>query len=196
MKALDHSRPRWPFILCIVASFLATSLLACSENHAGITFLPGQTIPIPEVAALDRPGILKDAIGGHYAIVSVWATWCAPCRAEMPQLQELAKELVPYQIVALAVSIDDDDHRVREWLRQERITLPVFRDNLGAALKSTWGLNSVPQILLLSPDGRLIWSGATFNRESIMQHFQRAGAMVNKPSRLINLPANVKHLKQ
>lgn len=134
-----------------------------------------------EVSALDRSRTFGETISGHYAVVSVWATWCAPCRTELPQLQALADETGSKGIAIVTINIDDNDHRVREWLRQERVRLPVFRDQHGSVTRLVWGITSVPQILVLAPDGRLLWSGQTFDRTAILEQMKIGWATRGEP---------------
>lgn len=90
---------------------------------------------------------------GHVVLINVWATWCAPCRAEMPALRQLAAAYAADSVIVLGFSIDrGPPANVDAFLRERNITYPVaiVGDDIIAALG---GVNGYPTSFLLDKQG-------------------------------------------
>lgn len=97
---------------------------------------------------------LKSDARGHYVLLSLWATWCLPCVAEMPSLDRLQAALAPYNLTVLALSVD----------REGEYTVPAFYRRSGIRnLKVAWTSSTrpvrmvhargIPTTLLINPEG-------------------------------------------
>ena len=119
----------------------------------------GRIVPDMTVRDLDgRPVALPDAWAGRTTLVNVWATWCAPCLKEMPELQAFARKQGANgtQVVGIAL---DDDTAVRAFLQAHAIGYPSLVDTPGSAdagvrLGNPAGV--LPYSVLVAPDGRLL----------------------------------------
>ncbi len=92
---------------------------------------------------------------GHGMVINLWATWCAPCVAEMPSLAALSKTLAPDDIAVLPLSSDRGGAHVVEAFYQEHgITgLPVLLDPKGAAARA-WHARGIPTSFIIDKQGR------------------------------------------
>jgi thiol-disulfide isomerase/thioredoxin len=122
----------------------------------------GLTPTNPPAALPDRP--FFDASGkehrlaefqGHGMVVNLWATWCAPCVAEMPSLQALSVALAPFDIAVLPLSSDRGGaDTVRAWFKDHDVTaLPVLTDPKGA-LARAWDARGIPMTVIVDREGR------------------------------------------
>nr|NMF98719.1 redoxin family protein [Aromatoleum toluolicum] len=100
----------------------------------------------------------QDWLKGRPAVVNLWATWCAPCRTEMPSLQRLEALLAPDGIRVLALSVDSDHNLVREFILKYGITLPVSIANSPSQAMAAVGAVALPQTLYVGADGRILGS--------------------------------------
>lgn len=89
-------------------------------------------------------------------LVNVWATWCGPCREEMPALQALAVRTAPLGIPVAALSFDTDLNLVREFVLRHGLTLPVALARDARRAGTALGVTAVPTTLLLDAQGRVI----------------------------------------
>ena len=131
----------------------------------------------PPIAPPDMP--FFDAAGaehrlaefrGHGMVINLWATWCAPCVAEMPSLQALSVALAPYDIAVMPLSSDRGGaDTVRAWFQDHDIAgLPVLTDPKGA-LARAWDARGLPTTFVINREGRICarlegpadWSSAT-----------------------------------
>ncbi len=95
---------------------------------------------------------------GHPAVVNFWATWCAPCREEMPRLQKLNDSYAPQQVRFVAVSLDalETQGKIDAAVRKSGLRMPVWT---GATERTLADLKLgvlVPATLILDADGQVI----------------------------------------
>ena len=113
--------------------------------------------PTPELNLADAAGKawnLADA-RGKVAIVNFWASWCPPCRAEMPTLQSLA-ELYGDELRVLLVNFKERDSTVLRFAQAAALTLPMPLDRDGAAA-ARWGVRAYPSSFVIDRAGRVRW---------------------------------------
>ena len=78
------------------------------------------------LTALDGTALSPDALVGKVVLINFWATWCLPCRVEMPLLQRMSERHRDAGLVVVGLSADrGPEHSVREFLRERRVTYPV-----------------------------------------------------------------------
>ena len=94
---------------------------------------------------------------GRGMVVNMWATWCAPCVAEMPSLQTLSKALAPKDIAVLPLSSDRGGaDAVRAWYNTHGITaLPVLLDPRGA-LARAFSARGIPTSVIINTSGKIV----------------------------------------
>jgi len=90
---------------------------------------------------------------GHAVLLNFWATWCEPCRTEMPSLERLAARHASDGLVVVAVNWRESAATIRHHAEQTALALTVLRDADGAAAKA-WGVRVFPTTLLVGRDGR------------------------------------------
>ena len=99
-----------------------------------------------------------EGLEGRVVLIDVWATWCAPCLADLPALRTLATGRAP-ELVVLGVSLDTMPRRdFVSWLSRHEVTWPQHFDGRGyrGAVADRLGVTSLPASLLFDSDGRLI----------------------------------------
>lgn len=129
---------------------LLVLLGACSKPAPAIE----KSIPELALTGLDGTRTSLQAFRGKLLVLNVWATWCPPCRKEMPSLERLSKSVDSERIVVAGLSADSDTNAVLEFLGQSGITFRNFIDtpeNIANAL----GVRVYPETLLIGPDGRI-----------------------------------------
>src|SRR5690554_3850593 len=97
---------------------------------------------------------LNDA-RGKTLFINLWATWCAPCRAEMPHISELYKKLEGDEnIEFLMIALDEDFDKSKKYIDKKGFTFPVLHASYG--LNSSLQSQSIPTTLVVSPAGKEI----------------------------------------
>ena len=83
-------------------------------------------VPRYALTALDGTHLTPDALRGKVVLINFWATWCLPCRVEMPLLQRMAERHREAGLVVVGLSVDrGSEQAVREFLRERGVTYPV-----------------------------------------------------------------------
>lgn len=110
--------------------------------------------PLPFKRLDGNPASLDD-YKGKVVVLNLWATWCAPCKKEMPSLARLQAGFPKDKLVVLAASVDrGDDAKVKDFVDQAGLTdLEILRDAKMAAPRQL-GLAGIPATLVIDKDGR------------------------------------------
>lgn len=122
--------------------------------------------PTPEFTNFETPDgsskSLKDFFG-KYIYIDVWATWCGPCKAEVPYLKEVYKD---YQdkMTFLSISVDDQKSKAKwaEMVKSEELVWNnvIADDAFNSEFIQAYGINSIPRFILIAPDGKVVRAGA------------------------------------
>ncbi len=136
---------------------LTTLLASCEKQEGGKTQLQAAIgKPAPDFTLSDLNGKtwkLSD-LKGKVVFVNFWATWCPPCRQEMPSMQALYKEMASERFEMLAILQNDDPARAEKLARQLGITFPILVDPESKAAKA-YGLTGVPETFIVDASGIL-----------------------------------------
>ena len=113
--------------------------------------------PAPDFAlkALDgREVKLSDYRGKETVVVAFWASWCGPCRMEMPSLQSFYEQHRGKGVEILALSIDDDPALAQKYAEQNHLPFPVLIDNNQQAA-SQYRVEGIPVVFVVDPAGKV-----------------------------------------
>jgi peroxiredoxin len=114
--------------------------------------------PAPDFTLKDINGHVHRLadLRGKIVFLNLWATWCPPCRMEMPSMERLYRRLQGTDFVMLAVSEDEDGiAAVRPFVDKMGLTFPVLLDQDGG-LPSRYGVTGYPETFVIDRDGRVI----------------------------------------
>ncbi len=148
--AASPSAPRAPILAVLIVG-----LVACADGDPG-QLTVGQAFPLAELASTSPLGDSVAATEGRTLVINFWATWCAPCRREMPELQRLSDRLDPARYRVIGISVDADDNLVREFIRAYAIRFPIRQDRDRRLASAVLGLEVYPTTFVVSPDGNVV----------------------------------------
>lgn len=113
---------------------------------------PSQLAALPR---LDGPGrtSLRD-LRGRIVVLNVFASWCDPCRAEAPLLEQAQRELLAHGGTVLGVTYLDNSSDSERFMRREHLTYPVIRDVSGSFVRS-FGTTGVPETFVINRKGQI-----------------------------------------
>ena len=113
--------------------------------------------PIPELTmtTLDGTTITNKDLAGKVVIVNFWATWCAPCRAEIPDLVKLQTQYKDHLVIIGVLSDDEPGPNVSRFAADYKINYPIVPETpqLSAAFS---GIYALPTTFIVGPDGRMM----------------------------------------
>lgn len=149
---------RWVTPIVVLALAVVVGIAALREPSTVTFEASGPPLPLPAegqfpaVTQQEFEGILVGQLGTP-VIVNVWASWCAPCRTEMPLLQRAA-ETYGDQVVILGVASNDSPEAARKFLDEFGLTYPNVFDVSGK-VRVDLGVTAYPTTYVFGADGRL-----------------------------------------
>ncbi|MDQ8153953.1 MAG: TlpA disulfide reductase family protein [Gemmatimonadota bacterium] len=157
--APSRRRPWWRVPVNTIATVLVVLWLGPRFlPHIGAVFgveSGDHRRPTFRVTTLDGTPVTDSVLRGRVVLVNFWATWCLPCRAEMPLLQAMSRRHKEAGLVVLGLSVDRaSPESVQQWLREREITYPVAivgRD----AETAFGGVQGYPTSVLLDRTGQV-----------------------------------------
>ena len=91
---------------------------------------------------------------GKTVVVNFWATWCEPCREEMPSLERLRTRMGEERLAVVAINVGESPERVARFRRDVAISFPVLFDRQGDTARQ-WKVRGYPTSYVIGPDGRI-----------------------------------------
>ena len=129
---------------------------ALAQAGQGLSPLPKR--PAPELGLRDLNGHLHRLrdYRGQVLIVNFWATWCPPCRAEMPSMEAAWQQLKGKNIRLLAVNVGETEDQVWAFTAEYDLSFPLLLDEDGKAVRR-WPVRGLPTTFVVDPQGNLTY---------------------------------------
>jgi cytochrome c biogenesis protein CcmG/thiol:disulfide interchange protein DsbE len=122
--------------------------------------LPDRPAPDFTLSALDGTSVTLSTIKGKVALINVWATWCPPCRAEMPTIQATYGQYRDQGFIVLAVNLQEDQRTVAAFMGEYQLTFPALLD-LDGAVSQVYRAYALPSSFFVDRKGiiRAVYRG-------------------------------------
>ena len=122
----------------------------------GLQTLPeGTKVPDFELESTDGTMVRLSSFQGKVVFLNFWATWCPPCRAEMPSMQELYDQFSDKGLVMLAVDLQESKEKVTAFMLKFQLDFPAILDVSGQVGRK-YGIRNIPTTYLIDPTGDVI----------------------------------------
>jgi thiol-disulfide isomerase/thioredoxin len=131
----------------LVAAFLATPALAVA---------PAGPAPKFQLASMAGKPVNLDQFKGQVVMLNFWASWCGPCRAEMPILEKLHTKYKPMGFTMIGVNVEPDSAEAAKWLQATPVTFPILFDTKSEVSK-LYSVQSMPSTVIIDRKGNLRW---------------------------------------
>jgi len=146
-------------ICCLILSAAVLMMAGCSKKEeTAVVAEVRETKPVPDITvnSLKNVPLKLSQLKGKVVLLNFWATWCPPCRGEIPSMMKLNSAMAgkPFQMVA--VSIDEGGvPEIESFFKSSGFSLPTYIDPSGSAVK-TYGITGVPESFLIDKNGILV----------------------------------------
>jgi thiol-disulfide isomerase/thioredoxin len=128
-----------------------------SDSFASVTTNTISGTPqMPAFALMDTSGKTLDlkSFAGKKVFVNLWASWCPPCRAEMPSIEKLHASVDKEKTVFILVSLDNDFETAKKYMQSKGLNLPIYYPNDN--LPDLFNVRGIPATFIFNEKGELI----------------------------------------
>ena len=129
--------------IAMTLSMLATSALAAEE---------GKPAPDFTLKSLDGRNVKLNELRGTVVLVNFWASWCGPCRTEMPLLNDLYREYRDYGFTVVGINLDEERSQAMKLLDKVPVSFPVLFDPDNGT-SETYTVDAMPTTVLIDRNG-------------------------------------------
>ncbi len=170
INKLVHLLKPWVGTFLLVALLHFTGLLSAVSYYSQRAFLASGLLnatperkelePFPfdfHLQTLDGKQVNINDLKGKVLFLNLWATWCGPCRAEMPGIEKLYVSQTSDSIVFIMLSLDkrSDDRKITNYLTEKGYTFPVYRP--ADSLPKQLNVPSIPVTLVVNKKGNIVY---------------------------------------
>lgn len=176
-----HLHPwTWVVVLALVVPFVVVLVAGLGRDPRRIPSpLLGQPAPPFTLPLFEGGSVTAATYRGHVVVMNFWASWCAPCYEEAPELQRAWETLRGRGLTVIGINIQDRSTSARQFIRAFGQTFPNGEDLTGR-MSIDYGVSGLPETFILDANGRVIYKHVgAITVEIIKAHagpfLQRAG---------------------
>jgi cytochrome c biogenesis protein CcmG/thiol:disulfide interchange protein DsbE len=168
------ARGQWMLVGGIVLAIAGGATVMTMSSGRAAFVGPGAPAPNFVAVTVQDSGVTApkgiDAYRGKPVLLNIWATWCAPCREEMPRIEQLQRELADSGLAVVAISIDNPGmaDAIREFRKEMKLSFEILYDDTGK-IRDDYQTVGVPETFLIDRQGvvrrRLIGASWTVDEQ-------------------------------
>jgi thiol-disulfide isomerase/thioredoxin len=127
---------------------------------------------LPDLGGFKLEGTLPDTFKDKVVMLDFWASWCDPCKASFPVMEELQKKYGPQGLVVIAVNVDEKRGDMESFLKSHAATFTIVRDP-GQKLVDKAGIATMPSSFLVGRDGKIRHVHAGFKGDETKKKYEQ-----------------------
>ncbi|GAB3164447.1 hypothetical protein GCM10027291_05850 [Telluribacter humicola] len=128
-----------------------TTQLEAAHRSDAATYSPGYQFTM---TTLDGQQVTLESLRGKVVFLNQWATWCPPCRAEMPAIEKLYQSMDKEKVAFVMLSLDKDPAKAERYLKQQEFSFPVYIP--ASSLPQDFISQAIPTTLILDTRGQIV----------------------------------------
>ena len=152
-----------------IAVFLVMQMNAGNEPPTSPASEVKEHAPNFTLALLEGKSFQFSEHKGKPVLINFFASWCLPCREEMPVLVKTAREYAPKGVVFLGIAVDDTEEKMKDFIVKYEVNFPVGLDKTAEVQKS-FGLYGIPTTYFIDKNGIINYFHSGTVTEELLQH--------------------------
>lgn len=178
---------RWPLFLLLIS--LLFSLSGCGSDEPGkqgstkaVALTPGQPAPDFTLSTMSGQTVSLADLRGQKVFLNFWASWCPPCKKEMPDLQKMSRKYEDkVKLYGVNITHDDTLELAERFVLEQALTFPQLIDKEGAVQKA-YGIITVPVSVTIDEAGKIVERRiGQLTHEQMEQMFQTLMTTTKQP---------------
>ncbi len=145
---------KMPTLSTVATRWITAAALGLAASVAGAVIAPAANAPDFTLRTMNGPNMRLQEQRGRVVMINFWATWCGPCRQEMPKLNKLYQKYGDSGFVLLSVNVDDDQRNAADVAAKLGVSFPVLWDT-DKTVSKLYDLNTMPSTVLIDRDGKV-----------------------------------------
>ncbi len=178
VNARQRTQLKWYGLILLVA-LLGSEWIYLTRVPIDTNTLPGEAAhanfraPAFSLVALDGTSVSLNDLRGRVVLVNFWATWCVPCRTEMPAIEAAYQAHATHDFAVVAINVGEDDATVRQFVDEFHLTFPILLDH-DMTVVQQYQVQALPTSLFIDREGIIrTTSLGGMNRASIEAELAR-----------------------
>lgn len=135
---------------------LAALALGAVLASPALAVAPSGPAPAFELASMAGKPVNLAQYKGQVVMINFWASWCGPCRQEMPLLEQLHKKYKPMGFTMIGVNVEPDSTAAANWLKATPVTFPILFDT-NSDVSKLYAVSGMPSTVIVDRKGNLRW---------------------------------------
>jgi len=147
----------------------------CMAEQSLHAFSNPQTAPDFTLIDMDGEQHSLSDYRGKTVIVNFWATWCPPCREEMPSMERAWNKIKDHDVIMVAINVGESEDTVFTFLGDYPVTFTLLLDTSGEIIDQ-WPVKGVPTTFVVSPEGKLVYraiGGREWDDENLLKKIRQ-----------------------
>lgn len=140
--------------LIISATVITISVAACFNNNKREEAASQFALPSFTVQNINGRSINLQSFKGKKVFVNLWASWCPPCRREIPSIEKLSQSVDTGKVVFILLSLDDNFYKAKKFIQNQKLKLPVYYP--AESLPELFNVQGIPVTFIFNENGELI----------------------------------------
>jgi thiol-disulfide isomerase/thioredoxin len=167
----------------IAATLLGRCLLGLTAMMFMVAASASEVVqgPAPDFALKTDSGsnLRLSELRGDVVMINFWASWCGPCREEMPLLDEIHQRYKPLGFTVLGVNVEEDSRAAKALLEQIPVSFPILFDN-DSTVSKLYDVRAMPSTILVDRDGNMRYLHRGYKPGYEQQYTQQVRALVRE----------------
>jgi len=154
--------------------------IACFFAQVAVAVEPDELVPYFTLKAMDGKNFRLEEFRGQVVLINFWASWCGPCRQEMPILQKIHSRYAPLGFTVLGVNVDEQQDKARRIADRLDLDFPLLLDT-AQTVSEAYEVDAMPFTVLVDRNGKISYIHRGYKPGDENQYVNRLKQLLRQP---------------